>query len=69
MPVRKFRTHDEARRAQELQPGDPRIPDRLRQVLYMGAQLYPVDRPRGVHRFRSPAEANAWRASWPRITS
>ena len=66
MPVRKFATHDDVRRAQALDPGDPRIPERLRQVLHMGAQLYPVVRPPGVHRFRSLAEANAWRAAWPR---
>ena len=64
MPVRKHRTHEDARRGQWLEPGDPRIPERLRQVLHMGARLHPVKRPRGVHKFRSIEEANAWRASW-----
>ena len=66
MPVHRFRTHDEARRAQQLAPGDPRLAERIRQVLDMGARLFPVVRPPGVHRFTSHAEANAWRAAWKR---
>ena len=47
-----------------LERGDPKIVERLRQVLYMGGQLHPVERPRGVHRFQTIADAQAWRAAW-----
>ncbi len=32
MPIKRYRTFEEAQRAQVLPSGDPRIPDRLRQV-------------------------------------
>jgi|KBSMisStandDraft_5_1062788.scaffolds.fasta_scaffold4042622_2 hypothetical protein len=67
MPVYRFRTHEEAHRSRWMKPGDPRIGPTLSQVLYMGARLYPRARPAGVHKFRSIAEANAWRATWPRV--
>ena len=63
-PFRKHPTHEDARRAQWLERGDPKIVERLRQVLYMGGQLHPVERPRGVHRFQTIADAQAWRAAW-----
>jgi hypothetical protein len=65
-PVRKFRTHEEAHRAHWLEPGDPRIPERLRQVLYMNARLYPILRPIGVFKFRTIEDANAFRERWSR---
>jgi len=64
MPVEKFRTHEEARRALWLSPGDPRIMGSLRGVLSMAIGLYPVHRPRGVFKFRSIEEANADRKRW-----
>jgi hypothetical protein len=66
MPVERFRSHEEARRALWLSPGDPRIPMRLRRVPSMAAGLYPLDRPRGVFKFRSIEEANASRKQWKR---
>ena len=39
---------------------------RLRRVLSMAAGLYPLDRPRGVFKFRSIEEANASRKQWKR---
>lgn len=68
-PVRKYRTHEEAHRDRELKPGDPRIPERMRQVLYMGHGLYPLARPAGVFKFRTIDEAKAFRTSWPRRPS
>lgn len=65
-PVRKYRTHEEAHRDRWLKPGDPRIPESLRQVLYMGARLFPVARPVGVFKFRTMEEANAFRSVWVR---
>ena len=66
MPVQKFRTHEEARRALWLFPGDPRIPRRMRHVFHVAAGLYPLARPRGVQKFRSIEEANASRKLWQR---
>lgn len=64
MPVRKYVTHADAHRADWLKPGDARIPERVRQVLHLGEHLYPIRRPPGVHRFRTLADAQAWRKSW-----
>lgn len=66
MPVQKFRTHEEARRALWLFPGDPRIPKTMRRVFQMAAWLYPLARPHGVQKFRSLEEANASRKLWKR---
>lgn len=65
MPIRRHRTLDDARRAQWLEVGDPRLPEHILQTLDLGERLSPVVRPPGVHRFRTLAEANAWRAGWP----
>lgn len=56
MPVRKFRTFDEAREAMWLPSGDPRILPQLRRLAQL-ARPAPV--PRGVTRFRTIAEAKA----------
>jgi len=66
MPVQKFRTHEEARRALWIAPGDPRIPRKLQHWLGTWARLYPLGRPRGVQKFRSIEEANASRKLWKR---
>lgn len=66
MPVQRFRTHEEARRALWIAPGDPRIPRKLQGWLELWVHLYPLDRPRGVFKFRSIEEANASRKSWKR---
>jgi hypothetical protein len=66
MPVYRYRTHDEAHRARWMKPGDPRIPIALGNALDMGARMWPLARPAGVHKFRTLEEAAAWRASWPR---
>jgi hypothetical protein len=64
MPVFKYRTHEEAHRARWLDPGDPRLHARLGWVLELGHRLYPRERPPGVHKFRTLADAAAWRATW-----
>lgn len=64
MPVRKYRTHAEAHRDRWVRPGDPRIPAQLGTVLDLSAGLWPLERPPGVHKFRTLEEAAAWRATW-----
>jgi len=65
MPVHKFRTLDEMRRAQWLAPDDPRLPRVIRfnwQLAWeMAGRFMP---PRGVFKFRSIEEANAHRRAW-----
>lgn len=63
MPIRRYRTFDEAQRAQWLPSDDPRIAKRLRQVLDLWARLRPVARPPGLHRFHSGEEWQEWRES------
>ena len=56
MPVRRFRSFEEARQALWTEPGDPALPERMKRL---GELARPVDRPRGVFRFRSIGEAKA----------
>ncbi len=64
MPVRKFRTHEEAQRDLWLPPGDPRILKAMAFVLGLGSLARWKPFPRGVHRYRSIEEANAAREAW-----
>ena len=66
MGVQRFRTFREARLAQWLSPDDPRLVARIRRWWRPSAILSPVQRPKGVRKFRSIEEANADRESWPR---
>jgi hypothetical protein len=59
MPVRRFRTFDEAADALWLPSGDPRIHPRLKRLAEL-ARSEPVRR--GIARFRSIAEAKAHKA-------
>ena len=68
MPIQRFRTFREARIAQWLSPGDPRLAERIRRWWRTSAMLSPVVAPRGVRKFRTIEEANADRESWPRGT-
>lgn len=58
MPVRKYRTFDDARRDLWLPSGDPSILPRLQRL---GSLARPLPVSRGVTRFRSIAEAKAGR--------
>lgn len=63
MPVRKFRSIEEMNEAWEwLPPGDPGIARQIRYLWGMvGATLGPyLNTPRGVHKFRSIEEKNAF---------
>lgn len=65
MPVTKFRSLDEMRRAQRVAADDPRLPGIIRTVWEwaweMAGRFTP---PRGVFKFRSIEEANAHREAW-----
>ncbi len=65
MPVYKFRTLDEMRRAQRLAADDPRLPRVIRLVWQrawdMAGRFVP---PRGIFKFHSIEEANAHRRAW-----
>ena len=66
MPVFRHRTREEAARVKWIDPGDTRLGERLRQIYHTGERLWPLARPPGVWKFRTLADAAAWRASWPR---
>jgi hypothetical protein len=64
MPVQKFRTLDEARRALWMRSDDPRLPDRALRLMAFSRRLAIVHAPPGVRRFRTMEEANAERKTW-----
>lgn len=64
MPVQRFRSFDEARRALWLPVGDPSLPRRLRALWKMAGRLAPRTAPRGLFRFRSLEEAGLQREEW-----
>jgi hypothetical protein len=64
MPVWKFRSFEDARRALWLEPGDPSIPQKLDFVLYMAGVSRDVPFARGVHRYRTAVEADGAREAW-----
>lgn len=59
MPVQRFRTLDDARRALWTGPDDAKLSHRLRELWRFSARLAPPSFPRGVRRFRTIEEANA----------
>lgn len=66
MPVQKFRSHDEARRALWTDSSDPALPMRMRRLWEFMERLCRHKPPRGVQKFKSIEEANRERASWAR---
>jgi hypothetical protein len=64
MPVRKFRSFDEARRALWVDGSDPTLPDRLRRQWAFAGRLIRHPAPRGVRKFTSIEAANADRDAW-----
>ena len=60
MPIEKFDDFDSARRALWLEPGDPRILERLQELMKLSEALAPrAKRFRGVRKYRSLEEAYA----------
>lgn len=64
MPLRKFRTIEEmnaAERDRWIDSSDPRLAGRIRFVLEMGCLAPAPNFPKGVHKFRSIEEMNAFK--------
>jgi hypothetical protein len=64
MPVQKFRTFDEAERALWVDCNDPTLPQRIRAHWSRWRDPAAVPFPRGVHKYRSQAEADADQERW-----
>jgi hypothetical protein len=66
MPVQKFRTWDDARRALWCDPDDPTHLRRMAQLLRFSARLHPRSYPPGVYKYRSLEDAQRDRDAWER---
>jgi len=67
MPVRRFESLDDARRALWVDPSDPRLGERICRLWERTRRLAPpLGIPRGVRKYRSIEEANADREAWTR---
>jgi hypothetical protein len=64
MPVQRFRTFDDARRALWRNQGDPDLHRRIARLWMTSKRLAPLCIPRGLRKFRSIAEANREREQW-----
>jgi hypothetical protein len=64
VPIQRFRTLDEARRALWVAPDDPALFTRIRHVWRFSARLLDRRIPRGLRRFSSIEAANAERERW-----
>jgi hypothetical protein len=64
MPIQRFRTHDDARRALWCDREDPDLHRRIARLWAAGARLVPLRIPRGLRKFRSIEEANREREEW-----
>lgn len=68
MPVTRFRSFEEARRALWIPKGDPRLDTVIPFVWELGRELAgPCPFPRGVTKFRSIEEANEDRKKWEKM--
>lgn len=63
-PIERFSDFEAAREAQWLQPGDPLLLAKIRQVWELGQRLAVYPPPLGTWFFRSIEEANAHREAW-----
>jgi len=70
MPVYRYRTLEDARRALWLKPGDPRLLRTIQWVWAFAAELAGQrPQPRGLRKFRTLEEANADRKHWESLHS
>ena len=58
MPIQRFESFEEARRALWVERDDPALARRIRNLWAFAARLTPVSTPRGLRKFRSIEEAN-----------
>ncbi|MEQ1834337.1 MAG: hypothetical protein ABL977_14915 [Candidatus Eisenbacteria bacterium] len=65
MPVIKYPSVADQPPQRWHAPGDPANLERVEQLMALAAWLCPRARPRGVFRFRTIEEAQAWREAWP----
>lgn len=64
MPVQRFRTYEDARRALWCDHDDPALYRRIARLWAGGARLALLRIPRGIRKFRSIEEANQEREKW-----
>jgi len=64
MPVQRFRTHDDARRALWCDRSDPDLHLRIARLWATATRLAPLCIPRGLRKFRSIEDANREREQW-----
>jgi hypothetical protein len=64
MPVQRFRTFDDARRALWADEDDPQLTTRIRRLWCFSTRFVPHCVPRGVRKFRNVEEANLERDAW-----
>lgn len=69
MPLRKFRSLDDAGRPERLQPGTEQFSRALRNVFGLAARFAPAPQfPPGVFKFRSIEQAQEQKKAWIRKT-
>ena len=64
MPVQRFRSFDEARRALWVESGDPSLARRIAGLWRLSARLVSRRIPRGVRKFHTIEDANREREVW-----
>lgn len=67
MPVKKFRSLQDAQEALWMDPRDPTHLRKLAALWRLARALAPRRYPSGVHRYRSIGEANLARDEWERV--
>lgn len=64
MPVQRFRTYEDARRALWCDRDDPNLHRRIARLWSTAKRLTPLRIPRGLRKFRNIEEANREREQW-----
>jgi len=64
VPVQRFHSFEDARRALWVDPKDPALLERIAKLWSLSSRLVPRHIPRGLRRFRTIEEANRERDAW-----
>ena len=64
VPVQRFHSFEDARRALWVDPKDPALPERIAALWAFSTKLVARQIPRGVRRFRTIEDANRERDAW-----